>query len=84
MRVSSRRLLRPVAVVVALFAPGVSPATAASPPAPETITSIVQTIIREQPPSQRIDAHDAASTTRPRSNVSAPGSSRSPMAPCHD
>jgi hypothetical protein len=58
MRVSSRRLLPPVAVVVALFAPGVSAATAASPPAPERITGIVQTIIGEQPPSQRIDAHD--------------------------
>jgi len=58
MRVRSRRLLVPVAAVIALFVPGVSAAPAGSIPT-QRITGIVQTIIREHPPGLRTEPNDA-------------------------
>ena len=58
MRVSRYRLFIPLAVVAGLLAPGMSAATAGSSPAPQRITGIVQTIIRERPPGQRTPGGD--------------------------
>ena len=58
MRGDSRRLLVPAAVVIGLFATTAPQAFAASTPTPQTITGIVQTVIREQPRGQQTDAND--------------------------
>jgi hypothetical protein len=59
MRVHNRRLLIPAAVLVGLFSPAVQGATVAIAAAPQRITGIVQTVIREPVPTQNAATHGA-------------------------